>query len=451
MENVRKVRITDIKIVDRVRKDMGDLEELAESIKELGLLQPVIVTPELVLVAGERRVNACRMLGWEEIPAVEKTFEDYYAQLKAQRDENTARKPFTFSEMVELGMKLEAVEKERAKQRQAIAGSQNLGLAQEKISKQEKRQTDRGLVLQNFAELDRGLTRDRVAEAVGFGSGETYRKAKFIAEHADPELIEKLDAGEVSIHRAYREVKAKLEAVQREAEEAKTREEAERRRAEELAGKLAAAERALADARAGSAEAGELRAEVERLRREIGELKSRSPEVVERVVEKVVEVPVEKIVVEPYPALEAELEAVRRREEELRGALADERKRAAALETMVAQLKKELSRPRVSVRDSEVYQLLNQSADRARELGGALSRLVEKHSETLLSLSRGTAVPAGADLREAAVSSSEAMAYTVFRLALEFLMDKLAAFYGLLEERPRLAVLKGGKSGAEKV
>ncbi|MGB9826611.1 MAG: ParB N-terminal domain-containing protein, partial [Desulfofundulus sp.] len=126
-DKIRKVKIDDIKIVDRVRKDMGDLEELAESIKELGLLQPVIVTPELVLVAGERRVNACRMLGWEEIPVVEIAFEDYYAQLKAERDENIVRKSFTFSETAELIRKLETVERERAKARSLANLKQNHG------------------------------------------------------------------------------------------------------------------------------------------------------------------------------------------------------------------------------------------------------------------------------------------------------------------------------------
>ncbi len=53
--------------------DAGELEQLAASIAELGLLQPVKVRARgdrYVLVAGERRLRAVRTLGWETIPAV---------------------------------------------------------------------------------------------------------------------------------------------------------------------------------------------------------------------------------------------------------------------------------------------------------------------------------------------------------------------------------------------
>ena len=56
----------------REQADPKELEELAASIKELGLLQPIVVTPHgerYVLVAGSRRLEAARMLGWTSIPA----------------------------------------------------------------------------------------------------------------------------------------------------------------------------------------------------------------------------------------------------------------------------------------------------------------------------------------------------------------------------------------------
>ncbi|KJD42496.1 hypothetical protein [Paenibacillus terrae] len=45
-------------------------------------------------------------------------------------------------------------------------------------------------ITQNFAESNQGKTRDVVAEAIGFGSGKQYEKAKYIADNADPETIE---------------------------------------------------------------------------------------------------------------------------------------------------------------------------------------------------------------------------------------------------------------------
>jgi ParB family chromosome partitioning protein len=55
--------------------DDDALAELASSIREVGLLQPIVVRPadterEYVLVAGERRLRAASLAGLEEIPAV---------------------------------------------------------------------------------------------------------------------------------------------------------------------------------------------------------------------------------------------------------------------------------------------------------------------------------------------------------------------------------------------
>ena len=57
------VDITDIQIGDRYRKELGDIEGLAASIKEQGLLQPVGVTANNDLVFGERRIRAFQHLG----------------------------------------------------------------------------------------------------------------------------------------------------------------------------------------------------------------------------------------------------------------------------------------------------------------------------------------------------------------------------------------------------
>lgn len=49
----------------RYRKDLGDLRPLADSIAEVGLLHPIVVTAEGLLIAGQRRLEACRLLGWK--------------------------------------------------------------------------------------------------------------------------------------------------------------------------------------------------------------------------------------------------------------------------------------------------------------------------------------------------------------------------------------------------
>lgn len=63
------------------RKTFNDesLQEMAESIKELGIVQPIIVKKSIKgyeLVAGERRTKAAKIAGLETIPAIIKDFND---------------------------------------------------------------------------------------------------------------------------------------------------------------------------------------------------------------------------------------------------------------------------------------------------------------------------------------------------------------------------------------
>lgn len=61
--------------------DPAALEELKASIRQAGLLQPIVVRPianggGYELIAGERRLRACQALGWERIPAVKREVDD---------------------------------------------------------------------------------------------------------------------------------------------------------------------------------------------------------------------------------------------------------------------------------------------------------------------------------------------------------------------------------------
>lgn len=61
--------------------DPTALEELVSSIKQAGLLQPIVVRranggSTYELIAGERRLRACQQLGWERIPAVQREADD---------------------------------------------------------------------------------------------------------------------------------------------------------------------------------------------------------------------------------------------------------------------------------------------------------------------------------------------------------------------------------------
>ena len=52
------IDISKIKVAERIRKDFGNIKELADDIKENGLINPPVVTPDFELIAGERRLRA---------------------------------------------------------------------------------------------------------------------------------------------------------------------------------------------------------------------------------------------------------------------------------------------------------------------------------------------------------------------------------------------------------
>ncbi len=53
----------------RQRRELSQIPELADSISRLGLINPITVTRNFELKAGERRFEACKSLGWTAIPA----------------------------------------------------------------------------------------------------------------------------------------------------------------------------------------------------------------------------------------------------------------------------------------------------------------------------------------------------------------------------------------------
>lgn len=73
---LKNLKITDVEPNrEQPRKNFNQeaLEELAESIKEYGLIQPIVVTEKdgyYCIIAGERRWRACKLAGLEEIPAI---------------------------------------------------------------------------------------------------------------------------------------------------------------------------------------------------------------------------------------------------------------------------------------------------------------------------------------------------------------------------------------------
>ena len=100
------IPIEDIKVKKRIRKDMGDIASLAESMKRLGQITPIMVTPKNVLVAGGRRLEAAKMLGWRTINAVVAEIPDELTKLEYEVEENLQRRDFTEDEAIYAAKKI---------------------------------------------------------------------------------------------------------------------------------------------------------------------------------------------------------------------------------------------------------------------------------------------------------------------------------------------------------
>ena len=112
--------VDSILVGHRHRTDLGDIDELAGSIDREGLLQPITITPDGVLVCGARRLAAIKKLGWTTVNVwIRSGISDQLGQLLAEQDENTLHKPLTKLEAAGLYRELKRLMAEDAARRKA--------------------------------------------------------------------------------------------------------------------------------------------------------------------------------------------------------------------------------------------------------------------------------------------------------------------------------------------
>lgn len=103
----------------RHRHELGDLEALTASIDREGLLQPITITPDGMLICGVRRLAAIKRLGWKTVNVwVRSGISSRLGQLLAEQDDNVLHKPLTQIEQAALYRELKALLAEDAARRQ---------------------------------------------------------------------------------------------------------------------------------------------------------------------------------------------------------------------------------------------------------------------------------------------------------------------------------------------
>lgn len=96
--------INEIRIGKRVRIDEGDIHSLMLSLKKFGQLNPVIVDSDYELIAGYRRLEAAKRLGWTTVKAIVVENPTDAEKLEIELEENVQRKDLTEMEVAD-GMK----------------------------------------------------------------------------------------------------------------------------------------------------------------------------------------------------------------------------------------------------------------------------------------------------------------------------------------------------------
>ncbi|MGM0431795.1 MAG: ParB N-terminal domain-containing protein [Spirochaetota bacterium] len=96
-----QVRVDEIKTKRRIRTDLGDLTQLMESIRTHGLLNPIVISEKKELIAGERRLESVKRLGWETVEAKVVHLDSEAAKIQVEIDENLYRRALSTSELAE--------------------------------------------------------------------------------------------------------------------------------------------------------------------------------------------------------------------------------------------------------------------------------------------------------------------------------------------------------------
>jgi N6-adenosine-specific RNA methylase IME4/ParB-like chromosome segregation protein Spo0J len=175
--------------------------DLAESIKQKGILEPIVIKDDNTILSGHRRWLAAKSIGLDKVPCRTISFNDDLDELESLIEFNRQREK-TFTQRMKEAERLKIIESERAKIRQVAE------LKQYKNTEN----TVSATLRERKEEENNGKTSNAVAEKVGM-KARTYEKAAKVWEKAKEgdekakELIKKVDSGDISINKAYKDIR----------------------------------------------------------------------------------------------------------------------------------------------------------------------------------------------------------------------------------------------------
>lgn len=230
----KMIPLASILISARIRKDTGDIRELAADLEKHGMLNPITVMDaqngQYQLIAGLRRMEAVKSLGNADIRCTVVSPMEADEIVSMEISENEQRLNFTLAERLECAEKIKAIEQAKGRERMALGGKGGISPRMEGVpnwahlktkadSEHAKECVSMALcgeerdseseAVGNCPHLQE-KTRDIVAKKAGFGSHTQYGRIVKIANER-PDLLPKIDAGETTIYAAYQETVGKCD------------------------------------------------------------------------------------------------------------------------------------------------------------------------------------------------------------------------------------------------
>jgi len=177
-------------------------QDLLESIKQHGILEPLYVTTKGIIISGHRRWRAAQAAYQEglrvPIPVIRTSYPSELDERQAIIEFNRYRIK-TGQQLYHEGKALKEIEAARAKLRQEATHLVTRGVQQ------------RDMVVANGPPPYGGKTRDIIARAIGLSSGRQWDRLEYIAENA-PDFLAEIKPDGITISKAYSQAK---QAVQR--------------------------------------------------------------------------------------------------------------------------------------------------------------------------------------------------------------------------------------------
>ncbi len=229
-----RIKISSIVITDRTRKDLGDITSLAESIRSVGLMQPIVINEKNQLIDGQRRIEAFVQLRKTEIPFYQVNLEQIFL---GEFHSNSNRKDFTPSERITISNAIEEYFEEHSRgvgrPRSHTTKSSKVSAANSALTKENERIPNLKSSKNNVVKLTTfsssplsstnfkltGRVKDNIANYLGV-SRNTLEKEKKIIEAAERapeqfgELRKKVDVGKISTDKAFNELQKQVKRNQ---------------------------------------------------------------------------------------------------------------------------------------------------------------------------------------------------------------------------------------------